>query len=91
VDDRPAAREIRDSSYESSLRHEVELARGEYESAIAEVRKLMEQARDLSVQPPDGAGELRRAIDIQRHATRRYSNSLKALSAFVLDNIPKCR
>lgn len=86
-----------DLRVEAKLRHEVELARVEYESAMKRSRSLMEQAEDVQMEPaadvllvhPDGTTALRQAIALQQRATSRYSNALKTLSEFVLGKVPE--
>ncbi|HUK15693.1 MAG TPA: hypothetical protein VLW65_04735 [Bryobacteraceae bacterium] len=67
------------------LRERVAQARRQYESVLAESRKVLGQAQDVGLSSPDGISAVRNANRMQQDATERYAAALKALSEFVLD------
>ena len=69
------------SGIERELKRRVERARLDYERAMAESSKLLEMASKSG----DGMAAIQRAQRLQRAATVRYSEALKALSSYVLD------
>jgi len=71
---------------ELELRERVARARRQYEIALAESRRVLEEAQDLGLSNPDGISAVRNANRIQRDATERYAAALKALAEFVLDH-----
>lgn len=70
---------------EAVLHERVALAKAEYKRATAEARRLIESARDVGFQNPDGRCALNEATRIQQVATRRYTEALMALSDYALN------
>jgi hypothetical protein len=77
---------------EWELEEKVRLARREYESAVEEARRLVEQTQELGLSHPDGIYAIRNATRLQKTASQQYSEAVKELCEFVLgkDTPSKC-
>ena len=70
---------------EAELQAAVKSAKEKYDLAKDEARRLLAISHDVGMVNPDGVSAVSRACELQRIATRDYTDALRRLSDFVLD------